>query len=120
MYTTYFAKLRKLPAGVVPIAICAKVPDWFKGLQYRKLIPPYGAFSVWKEDHNDGVFSESYTEEVLKKLHPMDVYKELIQMANTHEVALVCYEKSDSFCHRHLVAKWLNEYGFKCEEFKEG
>ena len=36
---------------------------------------------------------------------------------NIH-VTLLCYEKPDDFCHRHLVSKWFNEHGYKCEEWK--
>ena len=33
------------------------------------------------------------------------------------DIALLCYEKPDDFCHRHLVADWLNKNGYKCEEY---
>lgn len=48
LYTTYFAKLKSLPENVVPIAICGKTPDWYTGLQYKKLAPKWGFFSEWK------------------------------------------------------------------------
>ena len=35
---------------------------------------------------------------------------------NVH-VVLLCYEKRGDFCHRHLVADWLNKNGFNCEEW---
>lgn len=33
-------------------------------------------------------------------------------------IALVCYEKPSDFCHRHLVAQWLSQNGFKCKEWR--
>jgi hypothetical protein len=33
------------------------------------------------------------------------------------DIALVCYEKPEDFCHRHLVAEWLKKFGYCCEEF---
>ena len=30
-------------------------------------------------------------------------------MVTSDTIALVCYEKPSDFCHRHLVAKWINE-----------
>lgn len=34
---------------------------------------------------------------------------ELISKQNNDcDIALICYEKVGDFCHRHLVAKWLN------------
>ena len=35
-----------------------------------------------------------------------------------NDIALICYEKPSDFCHRHLVAEWLNQNGFKCEEWR--
>ena len=29
------------------------------------------------------------------------------------EIALVCYEKPEDFCHRHILAAWLEEYNIK-------
>ena len=37
IYTSYFAKLRSLPENIVPVSICGKAPDWYKGLQYKNL-----------------------------------------------------------------------------------
>ena len=35
------------------------------------------------------------------------------------DVVLLCYEKPPQFCHRHLVAKWLEkELNIKVEELK--
>ena len=32
MYTGYFAKLKTyIDAGLVPVSICGKVPDWYRG-----------------------------------------------------------------------------------------
>ena len=41
IYTSYFAKLNKLPNNIIPISICAKPPHFYKGLQYKKLAPTY-------------------------------------------------------------------------------
>ena len=34
------------------------------------------------------------------------------------DIALVCYEKPNDFCHRHLVGKWLRENGIECREWE--
>lgn len=33
-------------------------------------------------------------------------------------IYLVCYEKPGDFCHRHLVASWMNQMGIKVKEWK--
>ena len=47
IFTSYFAKLSKLPSDVVLISICGKAPDWYTGLQYKKLAPKYQFFMEW-------------------------------------------------------------------------
>ncbi len=42
IYTSYFVKLKELERpNIIPISICSKVPDWYKGLQYKRLDPKY-------------------------------------------------------------------------------
>ena len=118
IYTSYFAKLKSLPEGVIPISICGKAPDWYKGLQYKKLAPKYDFFMKWKDNHNNDYYIKCFNEQVLDKLDPMRVYQELCSLAKSDDIALICYEKPSDFCHRHLVADWLNKNGFRCEEWK--
>lgn len=117
--TTYFANLGKLPADTVPISICGKAPDWYKGLQYKKLAPKWEFFQQWKRTHDNEYYIDHYWEEVLKPLNAQQIVKELIELAKCPHIALVCYEKPTDFCHRHLVAGWLEHNGISCREFKD-
>ena len=119
IYTTYFAKLKKLPANIIPISICGKAPDWYTGLQYKKLAPKYGFFMEWKQNHDNEFYIEHFNDEVLDKLNTQTVLQELYDLAgikDNQEIALVCYEKPMDFCHRHLVANWLENNGIHCLE----
>ena len=118
IYTTYFANIRNLPEGVVPIAICGKFPDFYRGLQYKKLAPKYDFFMKWKKDHDNEYYVKCFKEQVLSKLHPVKVKKELIELAGNKEIALVCYEKPTGFCHRHLVSEWFRNNNIPCEEWR--
>jgi hypothetical protein len=126
IYTSYFAKLKKLPYNVVPIAICAKVPEWFKGKQYKKLAPTYDILMQYKSMPNIQLYTARYKSEVLSHLNPLETIIDIINLAEPKwedenerlDIVLVCYEKSEDFCHRHLVAQWLNESGINCEEWK--
>ncbi len=133
IYTSYFAKLNRLPPNVQPISICGKAPDWYKGIQYKKLAPKYGFFMEWKKTHDNEYYIERFNTEVLSHLSPSKVVNELQrllpvevqeQATNIWEdpewhIALICYEKPSDFCHRHLVAKWLTDNGYKCEEWRD-
>ena len=116
IYTSYFANLKNLPDNIVPISICAKAPDWYKGLQYKKLAPKYDFFMKWKENHDNDYYIKCFNEQVLNKLNAADVISDFLHIGDT-DICLVCYEKPNDFCHRHLVADWLNKNGFRCEEW---
>ena len=123
IYTSYFAKLKSLPENIIPISICGKAPDWYKGLQYKKLAPKYGFFMEWKKNHDNNYYIKCFSEQVLDKLNVLTVMRDLIDLVNStedhigKEIALICYEKPSDFCHRHLVAEWLNSNGIQCKEW---
>ena len=132
IYTSYFAKLKSLPDNIVPISICGKAPDWYKGLQYKKLAPKYDFFMKWKENHDNDYYIKCFNEQVLDKLNAEQVIKELDSLLlnqtttidysgdlkEVPRIALICYEKPSDFCHRHLVADWLNKNGLQCKEWQ--
>ena len=117
IYTSYFAKLKELEKhNIIPISICGKAPDWYKGLQYKKLAPKYGFFMEWKKNHDNDYYIEHFQKEVLDGLDILEVVRNFIDISNNekkNDIALICYEKPSDFCHRHLVAEWLNQNGFK-------
>lgn len=122
IYTSYFAKLKSLPDNVIPISICGKAPDWYKGLQYKKLAPKYDFFMEWKKNHDNDYYIKCFNEQVLDKLDILTVIRDLIDLTISAEqinkdICLICYEKPLDFCHRHLVAEWLRKNGFECEEW---
>ena len=116
IYTSYFAKLSKIPKEMVPVSICAKAPPWFQGLEYKKLAPSYSILMKYTQDKNEEDYVKAFESEILAKLNPYQVVVELKRMADGRDIALLCYEKPSDFCHRHLVADWLTKTGFECNE----
>lgn len=117
IYTTYFSNLVNLPDNVIPVSICGKAPDWYKGKQYKKLAPKLEFFKVWKQTHDNAYYIANYAQLVLSHLNPYQVYQELFDgVPEGCTVALVCYEKPNEFCHRHLVADWLASAGYQVKE----
>lgn len=78
IYTSYFAKLKELEKNnIIPVSICGKAPNWYKGLQYKKLAPKYDFFIEWKRNHNNDYYIEHYQNEILNKLNIVNVLNEL-------------------------------------------
>ena len=126
IYTTYFAKLSKLPNDIVPVPISNSVPganresDTYSSLvanKYKKLVPPWYIVKAYQENGDKEQYERDYNKLVLSNLNPHDVVKQLKVYAGYNDVALVCYEKSSDFCHRHIVAKWLREAGYDVIEW---
>lgn len=118
IYTSYFAKLKSLPQDIIPISICAKAPEWYKGVQYKKLAPKYGFFMKWKQNHDNEFYIEHFQKEVLDTLDVKTVIYELYKLSKSKDIALICYEKPSDFCHRHLVHEWLVRNGYNCWEYE--
>jgi len=121
IYTSYFGNLKKIPSFIIPVSICGKAPEWWHGYEYKKLSPKYSFFMKWKETHDNNYYVKHFEEEVLNQLNADEVIKELNDLtqniSDAYDICLICYEKPEDFCHRHLVAEWLNKNGYDCKEF---
>ena len=84
----------------------------FEGNAYTKLAPRKEFWKTWhdnigkiSEEENNKYYMEEYYKQVLSKLDAKNVYEELSKFGKN--VVLLCFEENDKFCHRHLVATWL-------------
>jgi hypothetical protein len=100
MQTSYFAISSGIPNAV---SIAAKAPEFFIGKEYLPLAPTWKIFSDYKLNKNKNLYIERYVEEILFPLNPEEIYKEL------QYSILLCWETPDKFCHRRIVAKWLED-----------
>ena len=119
IYTSYFANIKNLDnENIIPIAICGAIPSKYYGKWYRKLAPSWSIFSQYKELNDSIKYTQRYNKEILAKLDCNQVYQDLYNLANeSNNFAMICYEKPDDFCHRHLVANWFTNHGIPCQEW---
>lgn len=118
IYTSYFANLRKIPGDIIPISICRKPPNGYNGLEYKGLAPSLSLLSAWKKSPNEKAYRKVFCN-ILDRLDPHMILNDLLNMSEGRDIVLICYEHPSKFCHRHLVAEWLNEHGYNVEEWKE-
>lgn len=119
IYTTYFGKLnsKSMTAKITPIAICAKAPDGWRRDQFKELAPDYAMYEAYKRTGDVDAFVAAYKERILSKLDPEQEANKILLAAKVGtEPALVCYEKTGSFCHRNIVADWLRRAGIEVQE----
>ena len=116
MFTGYYANYDfYMQQGLTPISISVKPPEWYIGLWWKFLASSSDIFSKWKNIIiKDDEYKNRLFKEILSKVNINELKDQLQQIQNP---ILLCYEK-DGFCHRHLVADWLNYYGIACEEYR--
>ena len=120
IYTSYFANLKNLEKDdIVPIGICCYPRKWFKGPNLRVIAPSPDILEKCKSSHAE--YEKRYRTEVLSLLKDANILLERISfISGGKDAALCCYEKPSDFCHRHILAKWLEEQtGIKVEEFEK-
>ena len=101
MNTSYYSKSATNPDA---ISIAARAPNWFRGKEYKALAPKYWFFKKYKDDGDEEFYTEQYKKEVLGPLDPKQVYQDLGK-----DAVMLCWEAPKKFCHRHIVAEWLQE-----------
>lgn len=115
-YTSYFGKLKDLyKQGIVPICISRGIPKFYGGA-VEQSVAPYGW--MLKEGISREEYIDSYLHKVLNNVDPVKFILRCEEISQGRDVALICYEKPTDFCHRHLLAEWLeSETGIEVKEF---
>lgn len=111
IYTSYFAKMRKMTPEQKAqcVSIARFKPKGVEMPEYQKVAPAKEILFQYKQDGDQEAYTVKYMKQ-LEGLNPNVVAKDL------NGKILCCYEKSSDFCHRHILAEWLKEYGYKCKE----
>lgn len=90
----------------------------FEGKSLTKLAPKKG---FWDEWHNN---IGKIPEEDNTKFYIQEYYKQVLSQVDIEELLkdekdpiLLCYERGQDFCHRHVLAEYINiRYGITVEE----
>jgi uncharacterized protein YeaO (DUF488 family) len=124
--TGYFAyNTRHINSDMVPVSISLGTPRWFKGThEMKSLAPSREILAITKKGGEDatGAYTEAFRN-YLGALNREVIVQKIAKISQENggaPVVLCCYEKLEDFCHRHIVADWLNEElpeGSKVEEF---
>ena len=120
IYTSYFANLKNLEKeDILPIGICCYPPKWFNGPNLGAIAPTPDILEKCKSSHAE--YEKRYKAEVLSIFKDVStLINKISYISGGKEVALCCYEKPSDFCHRHIVAKWLEEQaGIEVKEFEK-
>lgn len=107
-YTSYFARSCNHPNA---LSISCSVPKWYNGRQNKLVAPSWELVNGIK---SGTITREEYTKTYLAKLNRLGIDK-VISTLQDGDV-LLCWEASGDFCHRHILAEWLRQYGHTVTE----
>lgn len=125
IYTSYFARLSKIreeyPHALI-VSISRHSPCWLTPwkdyIPCEELSPSKDLLWAWKCDRvGQALYRLKYIEEIKPVFQQVMVrlYR-LAKSRNCDIIFLLCYEKPEDFCHRHLLAEMLGGV----EEYKPG
>lgn len=117
IYTSYFGKKKELEKnGITIVNIALYPPRWFRCSSIKEVAPSY---SILKNTKDDEEYTQRYKAEILSKVSPEQLLNTIASLSNGHDIALCCYEKPNEFCHRHLIADFLNANGADIKEYED-
>ena len=90
------------------------------GKALPQLAPKEKFWNIWHDnigkipkEQNDRFYIEEYYKQVLSKVNIEELLKE------EKDPILLCYEKGEQFCHRHVLAEYIEiKYGVKVRDIK--
>jgi len=102
IYTSYFGNLKKLQdAGIATIGIARFPPKHFYGTSLLSLAPKSNMLQMAEQQYREEF------KKILASLNPHTIYQRIQEISEGKDVALLCFEKPNEFCHRKMVAHWL-------------
>lgn len=124
IYTSYYGNLKKIKSSghkIEPISVSRITPVGIRIFNIEELFPSKELLDWWKSSSQSESDKQKYIETYNKQLSQLNAKKieqKLYQYSCKKDVVLLCYEKPADFCHRHLIAKWLQNNGISVEEWK--
>jgi len=120
MKTSYFYQMQRGVEGAISIAVGK--PKYVEIDSEMKQLAP--SWALLTDFRNDKINEDEYTERFRKQLDRLDinsVISQLVKLANGKEPVLMCHCGKQHFCHRHIVAEWIEKKtGIDVEEYGVG
>lgn len=115
IFTSYFGNVGTLKrCGIHPISIARWSPRNWDGDRLIWLAPtPYMVKEASREE-----YIRMY-KSICQSVNIELLIRQLSDIGDGKDVALLCYERPGQFCHRHMLAEYLTEHGIPVKEFKE-
>ena len=112
VHTGYFAMAKKYKKlGFCTISVAQFNPSWYNGVSFPELAPSKELLGDYKLS---GLSTDDYTKRYFEELQRPEAVASMEKLkmkalTDSRDLILLCYENPEEFCHRHLLARFLNE-----------
>lgn len=118
IYTSYFGNYKNIPQEYQCISIANSKPKGLNIPTWTDVVPNWNNVKEFKEQQITACeFIKRYISDLtydspLKHFDYLEKYEDKVEA-----VVLLCWEKSADFCHRTILADYLQTIGFDVEEY---
>lgn len=99
------------------VSISRFPPKGFKGYKCFEFAPPADLLRWFKNGLSQYQYSVKYRRVVLDNIDVHKVFENLAVQACGRDIVLCCFEPAFDFCHRRLLAQYVQEvWGYSIEE----
>jgi len=117
-FTSYYANISNIPVDYVLVSVSGDIPEQLEqkmDIHDKRLSPSVDFFKEYKSSSKgkarEKIFVQKFKDEVLADISITDILKEWSDECGLRKTyVLLCYEKPEDFCHRHIVSEYLSEY----------
>ena len=119
IFTSSFKRARRLDSSeFFVVSISRFPPKWFKGYCCFDFAPSVQLLHDYHEGLSDFDYSRRYRRQVLDRVDVHKVFEGLAVLAGGRDIVLCCFEDAFQFCHRRLLARFVQErFHYSIEEY---
>lgn len=118
LYTSNFAKIKNAK-GII-ISVARFNPKWLpkdKYIWFKNLAPSKDLLKNYKDNKIDWEeYIPIYYEGLNNLFSKYEIHKIKKYLNSGQDVTILCYERSEDNCHRHLLANLFKDLGYYIEE----
>lgn len=124
IFTSYLAKLNKLPRDMVKIIITRYLPRGFDTNKYKytyyvpSLAPTKEILKEYKNNGDWEKYVRDFNEYIFSNEESLNTLGDILKSSKINDIVLICYEKDWRRCHRNLIANWFREKGIEVFEYQ--
>lgn len=99
------------------VSISRFPPRWFRGCRCYEFAPSASLLKRFKGGLSQCQYDVEYRRDVLESVDVHRVFEGLARLACGRDIVLCCFEPAGDFCHRRLLARYVQErWGYPIKE----